>query len=356
MNHDLTQTNISNLILDDFDYDLPPELIAQYPSQNRSASRLMVLQTLNNQLSFQHQGFQQFCQLLKPYDLLIFNNTKVLKARLYGQKNTGGKIEALLERLIDEHQGIFQIKASHAPKIGETLFFSNYQAIVLERQDGFFKLQWQSKIDEVLQDIGHLPLPPYIKHSPENFDEERYQSIFAKEKGAVAAPTASLHFDEAIFSQLDQLKLQNIDYDFLTLHIGAGTFSPVRENNIQKHQMHAERYHITQNVTEKIKNCKKNNGRVIAIGTTSLRALESAYQKPDDICLSQDTQIFIYPGYQFKIVDALLTNFHLPKSTLFMLLSAFIGLDQAKAAYAEAIHEKYRFFSYGDAMFCEKNS
>jgi S-adenosylmethionine:tRNA ribosyltransferase-isomerase len=336
----------------DFDFYLPDELIAQFPAKNRSASRLLRLHGVSGALEDTH--FTELCDFIEAGDLLIFNNTQVIKARLAGQKSTGGIIEALVERIIDSHHVLAHIRSSKSPKPGTRLTFANaFEAEVESRQDDLFLLKILSDrpILDLLNEYGALPLPPYITHAADETDDERYQTVYAKIPGAVAAPTAGLHFDEAMLKRL-QDKGARIAY--VTLHVGAGTFQPVRVDNIHAHKMHSELYSVPQETVDLIEATKAAGKKVTAIGTTALRALESAAQSGEIKAGDGDTDIFITPGYQFKVVERLLTNFHLPKSTLLMLVSAFAGADNIKRAYQHAINEQYRFFSYGDAMLIER--
>jgi len=331
--------------IEHFNFSLPEELIAQAPTQIRSQSRLLVY-TYQEYLD---ENFYNLPKYINNNDLLVFNDTKVLKARVYGTKDTGGVIEILIERIIDTNQALVQIKANKSPQIGKNLYFGKYNARVIERILPFYKLEFNDDILKILDELGHLPLPPYIKRADNKNDEERYQTIFAKNLGAVAAPTASLHFDESIIKKLE---IKGVKYDYLTLHVGSGTFMPVKTEDITKHVMHTEPYALNNALIQNIKETKANGGKIIAVGTTALRALESAYNKDNVVKSFGETNIFITPGYKFNIVDGLITNFHLPKSTLLMLLSAFIGIDNMKKVYNHAIDSKYRFFSYGDAMLC----
>ena len=338
-----------------FNYELPERLIAQYPSDQRTDSRLLVLDAQGH---YSDHVFTDLHQFVQAGDVLVFNNTQVIKARLWGHKQTGGKVEILVERLLDNNRVLAHIKASKAPKAGSTLVVAD-QALhlkVLARHDALFELQFDQDVHTALEHYGQLPLPPYITHTPSATDEERYQTIYARHPGAVAAPTAGLHFDQQV---LDQLQRQGVHTAFVTLHVGAGTFQPVRATHIEDHQMHAERYTVPAASLALIQQAKANGKRIIAVGTTSVRALESAAQQlaqqPSTTGdLSGDTRIFITPGYTFNYVDALITNFHLPQSTLLMLVSALAGLEPIQAAYAHAVQNNYRFFSYGDAMFIEK--
>lgn len=337
----------------EFDFYLPTELIAQFPTKERSASRLLRLDGNSGLIS--HEHFIDICQFINAGELLIFNNTKVIKARLTGQKRSGGAIEALVERIIDEHHVLAHVRSSKSPKPGAHLIFANaFEAEVKARQDDLFLLRINSPkpILELLDEYGTLPLPPYIAHAADEFDDERYQTVFAKKPGAVAAPTAGLHFDEEVMSRL---KAKGVNIAYVTLHVGAGTFQPVRVDNINEHNMHSELYSVPFETIALIEATQKSGKKVTAIGTTALRALESAARSGELLAGDDETDIFITPGYKFKIVDRLLTNFHLPKSTLLMLVSAFAGLKNVKNAYQQAIDQKYRFFSYGDAMLIERN-
>ncbi len=336
----------------DFDFYLPDALIAQHPTQQRNASRLLHLAGQTGQL--QDKLFVDLPSFINAGDLLIFNDTRVIKARLFGAKSSGGAIEVLVERVLDAHHALVHIRASRAPKTGTILKLANaFEAEVLGRNDDLFHVKFLGEVPalDLLEQYGALPLPPYITHTAEAEDDERYQTVYAKHAGAVAAPTAGLHFDEAI---LEKLKATGVNIAYVTLHVGAGTFQPVRVDNIKDHKMHSEIYEISTETIDLINTTKKNGGSIIAVGTTSLRALESAAQHGAMKAGSNETNIFITPGFQFKVVDKLLTNFHLPKSTLLMLVSAFAGFDHIKNAYAHAIAQQYRFFSYGDAMLINK--
>ncbi len=302
------------------------------------------------------EHFIDICQFIDAGDLMIFNNTKVIKARLVGQKQSGGAIEALIERIIDEHHALAHIRASKSPKPGTRLIFANaFEAEVEARQEDLFLLRIDSPrpILELLDEYGALPLPPYITHAADEFDDERYQTVFAKDPGAVAAPTAGLHFDDDV---INRLKAKGVNVAYVTLHVGAGTFQPVRVDNINEHKMHSELYSVPTETLTLIKATQNAGKKVTAIGTTALRALESAARSGELLAGNGETDIFITPGYKFKVVDRLLTNFHLPKSTLLMLVSAFAGLENIQKAYQHAIQQKYRFFSYGDAMLLERNT
>jgi len=339
----------------DFNFDLPEELIAQFPVAERSASRLLVVD--GKQGTVKDSVFAQLIDFLDPGDLLVFNNTRVIPARLYGTKVTGGKVEVLIERITSENTAIAQIRASKAPKAGTVLILGKDKGIgfelqVIGRQGDMFELKFQlpeqQTIISLLEQFGHIPLPPYVKRADEETDFERYQTVFACEKGAVAAPTAGLHFDDEV---LEAIKAKGIEFAYVTLHVGAGTYQPVRVDNIKEHIMHAEYVQVSQATVDRINQTQKRGNRVIGVGTTSMRSLESAAQDGRIKAFDGDTDIFIYPGYRFNVVDGLVTNFHLPESTLFMLVSAFSGLETMKNAYAHAVDGKYRFFSYGDAMF-----
>ena len=333
----------------DFDFDLPADLIAQFPTAERGGGRLLHV----GMGALHDRWFRELPALMFPNDLLVMNNTRVIKARLFGAKATGGQVELLVERVLSEYEALAFIRASHAPQPGSTIDLDAQITLqVVARQDDLTRLVFPIPVLEVLERLGRLPLPPYIERPPEADDEARYQTVYANEPGAVAAPTAGLHFNE---SMLDRLREQGIRTAQLTLHVGAGTFQPVRVEALSDHVMHSERYTLPQTTVDAIEETRASGGRVVAVGTTSLRALEAAAQLGELRAGSDETRIFITPGYQFKVVDALLTNFHLPKSTLLMLVSAFAGVDAIRHAYAHAIAERYRFFSYGDAMFLERS-
>lgn len=332
----------------DFDYALPNELIAQQPLRKRSSSRLLHVNPVDQTIS--HLHFANLLNLLQQNDLLVFNDTKVIPARLYGVKATGGKIECLVERVLPQHQLMAHIRASKAPPIGSLIVLANaIEASVLDREGDLFKLQLHHKrpIFELLEQYGEVPLPPYIEHSPDETDKERYQTVYASRAGAIAAPTAGLHFDKEI---LQQLSAKQVAMTYVTLHVGAGTFQPVRVDDLDQHKMHSEYMELNKEVCEAVVHCKKNNGRVVAVGTTAVRSLETAASSGELKPYTGETNLFIRPGYQFKCVDALITNFHLPQSTLLMLVTALGGYNLVMRAYHEAVAEKYRFFSYGDAM------
>ena len=336
----------------DFDFYLPDRLIAQHPSSKRSASKLLHLDSPSNEIS--DELFIDLPNFLHAGDLLVFNDTRVIKARLFGTKATGGQIEILVERVLDTSHVLAHVRASRAPKSGNILRVADaFDAKVLGREDDLFHLQFLGELSvlDLLDQYGTLPLPPYITHEANDEDDTRYQTVYAKHAGAVAAPTAGLHFDESILSRLSE---KGIGIAYVTLHVGAGTFQPVRVDEIKDHKMHSEIYHISAETVAKIEATKSAGGKIIAVGTTSLRALESAALNGSLKAGSAETAIFITPGFQFKVIDKLLTNFHLPKSTLLMLVSAFAGFEQIKKVYAHAIEQEYRFFSYGDAMLLEK--
>lgn len=345
----------------DFHFDLPEELIARYPMEERTASRLLHLNGNSGELSDKH--FKDILDLVNPGDLLVFNNTRVIPARMFGRKQSGGKLEVLVERMLDDKRILAHVRCSKPPKPGTELFLGEkdeYSAVMLARHDALFEIEFKSEevVLDILNNIGHMPLPPYIDRPDEDADKERYQTVYNEKPGAVAAPTAGLHFDQPL---LEQIKAKGAEFAYVTLHVGAGTFQPVRVDNIHDHHMHAEYVEVPQEVVDAISATKARGGRIIAVGTTSVRSLESAAQN----ALKQgtplvpffgDTDIFIYPGYEFQIVEALVTNFHLPESTLIMLVSAFAGFDNVMKAYHHAVAERYRFFSYGDAMFIEKRN
>ncbi|MDF2690349.1 MAG: S-adenosylmethionine:tRNA ribosyltransferase-isomerase [Gammaproteobacteria bacterium] len=334
--------------LSDFDYELPKELIAVKPLAERSASRLLVLNKDNGEIS--HRKFADIVEFLNPGDLLVFNNSKVIPARIYAKKPTGGQVEILIERVLSEHKILAHVRASKSPKAGTVLIAQEGSELVCQgRENDLFvlSLSGHKNIWQLMEEVGHMPLPPYIERHDEDFDKERYQTVYAEPRGSVAAPTAGLHFDQAL---LDQIKSKGVEFAYVTLHVGAGTFQPVRVDNILEHKMHSETIEVPIDTVAKIEAAKKNGKRVIAVGTTSVRSLESAAQAGKLKAYTGETQIFIYPGYKFQVIDAMITNFHLPQSTLLMLVSAFAGSEHIRHAYAQAIKERYRFFSYGDAM------
>ncbi|CAG9177017.1 tRNA preQ1(34) S-adenosylmethionine ribosyltransferase-isomerase QueA [Cupriavidus respiraculi] len=339
------------LTLSDFDFPLPPELIAQTALPDRSASRLLVVQRDDSDGAARliDRAFTDIVDYLRPGDLLVFNDTRVIKARFFGHKASGGKIEVLVERVQDERTVLAQVRASKTPPEGSTLRLAEaFDVVVGPRVDQFFTLRFPEPALDLIERFGRLPLPPYIEHDPDAYDESRYQTVYARNPGAVAAPTAGLHFDDALFARLDGMGVRRA---FLTLHVGAGTFQPVRTENVAEHKMHSEWYAISDELAQAVRETRAAGGRVIAVGTTSLRALESAAAADGTLAAgSGDTDIFITPGYRFRLVDALITNFHLPKSTLLMLVSALAGIEPIRAAYRHAVAQRYRFFSYGDAM------
>ncbi|QLB12851.1 S-adenosylmethionine:tRNA ribosyltransferase-isomerase [Bisgaardia hudsonensis] len=356
------------MLLSDFYFNLPDELIARYPTPNRRASRLLQLNGENGEIS--HRTFSDVVDLINEGDLVIFNNTRVIPARMFGRKASGGKIEVLVERVLTDTRFLAHIRSSKAPKEKAELFLgedklgenNGVKMIMVARHDNLFELEIAEKTTpllDVLQKIGHMPLPPYIDRPDEEADQERYQTVYNKVPGAVAAPTAGLHFDDEL---LEQLKNKGVNFAFVTLHVGAGTFQPVRVKNIENHKMHAEYVEVSQNVVDAILATKAKGKRVIAVGTTSVRSIESAALETENKGNGNliepyfsDTSIFIYPGKKFRIIDCLITNFHLPESTLIMLVSAFAGYSHTMNAYKSAVENHYRFFSYGDAMFITKN-
>lgn len=343
-----------------FHYHLPDPLIAATPCIERTSSRLLCLAGETGELS--HRGFRDLLDLVQPGDLMVFNNTRVLPARLLGHKPSGGKVEVLVERVLNAQEVLAHVRASKAPQVGAELLFGEkfgdadnlLKIEMLGREDDLFHLRFDSRhtVHEWLGLLGHMPLPPYIQRADNAADHERYQTVYAQTLGAVAAPTAGLHFDEPMLAALKQ---RGVEMAFVTLHVGAGTFKPVRADDIRDHIMHSEWLEVTQAVCDAVEQAKKRGGRVIAVGTTSVRCLETAAQSGELKPFSGDTNIFIYPGYPFRIVDALVTNFHLPESTLLMLVSAFAGYTNTMRAYAEAVAQQYRFFSYGDAMWITRN-
>lgn len=335
--------------LSDFDYQLPQELIAQAPASERTESRLLHL----NGGQPVDRRFADFPDLLRPGDLLVFNNTRVMPARLYGRKETGGQVEILVERVLDPQRVLAHVRASKSPKPGTRLLLGDRVMEVLGRDDALFDLRLSGAGDiyELMAEQGHMPLPPYIEREDEAFDQERYQTVYARETGAVAAPTAGLHFDRAM---LDGLRARGIETAEVTLHVGAGTFQPVRVENLDEHVMHSEWLQVDEQVCERVAGTQRRGGRVVAVGTTSVRSLETAAASGELRPYAGETRLFIRPGYEFRVVDVLLTNFHLPRSTLLMLVSAFAGYEPVMAAYRHAVEQRYRFFSYGDAMLLER--
>ncbi len=368
------------MTLDDFDYDLPSELIAQMPARERTASRLLHLDGCTGEL--RDMQFPQLADLVEPHDLIVLNDTRVIKARMLGRRATGGKLELLVERVLAANEALVQMRVSHSPRSGETITLDGgVTATVLQKKSGFFHLRFEcADLFEMLERHGAVPLPPYIGHEPDAEDRARYQTVYARSPGAVAAPTAGLHFDEGL---LDALRARGIAIAYVTLHVGAGTFQPVRASNVAEHEMHSEWYDVPRATADAINAARAAGGRVLAIGTTTLRALESsAIPSPPAGARAErgvvrsgaheaspsraerglvnagagETKLFITPGFRFRVVDRLLTNFHLPKSTLLMLVSAFGGFDNIRRAYAHAIAGRYRFYSYGDAMLIERNA
>lgn len=341
----------------DFDFDLPAELIANYPTEERSQSRLLVVEGSEGKLA--HRSFADVYELVNENDLLVFNDTKVVPARLFAKKESGGKLEILFERMIDSHTFLAHVRSSRSPKEGSKIVVDtddgSTQVIEMKgRQNALFILETQSlEVFQLLEKYGHIPLPPYIERGDEDMDQDRYQTVYADKPGAAAAPTAGLHFDDEL---IERLKAKGVDTAFVTLHVGAGTFQPVKVDDIKDHEMHSEWIEVTQDVVDKVTATRRKGGRVICVGTTSVRSLESASQSGELKAFTGDTEIFIFPGYEFKSVDALITNFHLPKSTLLMLVSAFSGQANILNAYEQAVANKYRFFSYGDAMFLNPSS
>ena len=338
--------------LSEFDYDLPPELIAQHPPAERTASRLLHVDARTGEL--RDRAFAELVSLLDPADLLVVNDTRVIKARLHGRKDTGGEVEVLVERVLDAHRALAQVRASKTPRTGSALLLGKgVRAEVMGRHGEFFELRFEEGVLDVLAREGEVPLPPYITHAAVGEDESRYQTVYARVPGAVAAPTAGLHFDESL---LGRLRDKGVGFAAITLHVGAGTFQPVRVDDLSQHVMHAEWYSVPQATVEAIRRTREKKGRVVAVGTTALRALEAAAAGGEEgvpVAGTAETRLFIVPGYRFRVVDRLVTNFHLPRSTLLMLVSAFAGPETIRRAYAHAIAERYRFFSYGDAMLLD---
>tara|TARA_R110000737_G_scaffold261473_2_gene269620 strand:+ start:733 stop:1782 length:1050 start_codon:yes stop_codon:yes gene_type:complete len=337
--------------LSDFAFDLPDELIARHPLAERRSSRLLCLEGPSGALSDRH--FADLLDYLRPGDLMVFNNTRVIPARLFGRKETGGQLEVLVERVLDEYRVLAHIRSSKSPKPGSRILLDGEGvAEMVARHDALFELRFAEPVLPLLDRIGHMPLPPYIDRPDEEADRERYQTVYAKRQGAVAAPTAGLHFDQALLQAIADKGVATAE---VTLHVGAGTFQPVRVERIEDHVMHQEWLEVGPEVVAAVEQCKARGGRVIAVGTTSVRSLESAARDGQIKPFTGDTDIFLYPGKTFHVVDALVTNFHLPESTLLMLVSAFAGYPETMAAYAAAVAGGYRFFSYGDAMFITRN-
>ncbi|GMV60364.1 MAG: S-adenosylmethionine:tRNA ribosyltransferase-isomerase [Betaproteobacteria bacterium] len=344
------------LTVADFDYELPSDLIAQHPLPDRAASRL--LHVARDRLT--DLAFTDLERLVAPGELLVFNDTKVIKARLLGRKPTGGKVEVLVERIVEPRRALALVRTSHTPKPGQAFVFGDRDpvtATVLGREQDFFVLVFDGEVFAALERHGHVPLPPYIAHPDDAQDAARYQTVYAARPGAVAAPTAGLHFTQPL---LERLRARGVEFAHVTLHVGAGTFQPVRVERIRDHVMHSEWYEIAPTAADAINRALAEGRRVTAVGTTSLRALESAaIDAPDGVRVqsgARETQLFVVPGFRFRVVDRLITNFHLPRSTLLMLVSAFAGIERIRSAYAHAIAQRYRFFSYGDAMLLERGS
>jgi len=331
----------------DFCYELPQRLIARHPLKERATSRLLVV---GEKGDLQDRHFADIVSLIKPGDLLVFNDTRVIPARLFGHKNTGGRVEILVERLLADDLVLAHLRASKTPRAGAGIQLQNGFACVVEgRRDDLFVLRFTGAgVFEVLEQVGHVPLPPYIDRPDIPVDQERYQTVFARKPGAVAAPTAGLHFDDVLLSRLEA---NGVAMAYVTLHVGAGTFQPVRVENLEDHRMHSECYEVSESTVEAVEAARRRGGRVIAVGTTAVRSLESASRGGVLAACRGETNLFIRPGYEFKSVDALITNFHLPESTLLMLVCAFAGYETVMTAYQHAIEENYRFFSYGDGMF-----
>ena len=335
----------------DFTFQLPDSQIARHPLAERRASRLLVLDGPTGRL--EHRGFADLLGYLRPGDLMVFNNTRVIPARLFGQKDTGGRVEVLVERVLDGSRVLAHIRSSKSPKPATRIHIDGGgEALMLARHDALFELQFDEEVLPLLDRVGHMPLPPYIDRPDESADRERYQTVYAQRAGAVAAPTAGLHFDAELLAAIAD---KGVESAFVTLHVGAGTFQPVRVERIEEHHMHREWLEVSPDVVDAVAACRGRGGRVVAVGTTSVRSLESAARDGVLKPFSGDTDIFLYPGKPFHVVDALVTNFHLPESTLLMLVSAFAGYPETMAAYAAAVAEGYRFFSYGDAMFITRN-
>lgn len=334
--------------LSDFRYELPPELIAQQPLAERSASRLLVADARRGAL--EDRVFRDLPELLAPGDLLVFNDTRVIPARLFGRKDSGGEVEILIERVLGAHEALVQLRASKTPKAGRHIDLADGTRVrIRAREDGFWRVAFETDepLEQVLARVGHMPLPPYIDRADTAADRERYQTVYADKPGAVAAPTAGLHFDAPLLERLDAM---GVGRAFVTLHVGAGTFQPVRVDDPTRHQMHREWIEVDQGLLDRIAATRAGGGRVVAVGTTVVRALETCAASGEPRACRGDTQIFIYPGHRFRMIDALVTNFHLPESTLMMLVSAFAGREFVLGAYRHAVAQRYRFFSYGDAM------
>lgn len=332
----------------DFHFELPDQLIAQYPMAERSASRLLVFDPVEDRR--EDRVFRDIESLLNPGDLLVFNNTRVIPARLFGEKESGGKLEALIERVLTEHEALAHLKSSRSPKPGQWVTLGGARAEVVGREGRLFHLRFETTqtVLELLDDAGHMPLPHYMERDDAEEDRERYQTVYAERPGAVAAPTAGLHFDDPL---LERLRSKGVRFAYVTLHVGAGTFQPVKVDDVTSHVMHSEYIEVPEDTVDAVRETRAQGNRVVAVGTTSVRSLESASQSGDIAPFQGDSDIFIYPGYEFRSVDAMITNFHLPESTLIMLVSAFAGQAGTLATYEHAVREQYRFYSYGDAMF-----
>jgi len=337
----------------DFSFELPDELIARYPVAERSASRLLALDPDTGRLS--DHIFRDIEGMLEEGDLLVFNNTRVIPARLFGEKLSGGRLEALVERVLDEHEVLAHLRSSRSPKPGQQIRLGDVLVDVIGREGALFHLRFNDDrpVFDILEAIGHMPLPPYMDRDDAEEDRDRYQTVYAEKPGAVAAPTAGLHFDEPL---MERLRNKGVRFAFVTLHVGAGTFQPVKVDNVHEHVMHSEYIEVSQDVVDAVKATRATGKRVVAVGTTSVRSLESASQSGDIAAFAGDSQIFIYPGYEFRSVDAIVTNFHLPESTLIMLISAFAGREHTLQAYDHAVQNQYRFYSYGDAMFLSRRA
>jgi S-adenosylmethionine:tRNA ribosyltransferase-isomerase len=345
----------TGLRLDAFDFELPEALIAQHPAPSRTASRLLRVDAAAGAGARPRLSDLRFADLpglVGAGDLLVLNDTRVIPARLLGVKDSGGRVEALVERVTGEHEALAMVRASKAPKLGSRLYFDAHAATVRAREGEFYRLAFDDAVHQVLERVGRIPLPPYITHAPEALDRERYQTVYARVPGSVAAPTAGLHFDDALLAKLGE---HGVDTTRITLHVGAGTFQPVRTERVAEHRMHSERYVVPPAAADAIAAARARGGRVIAVGTTALRTLESAASEDGSLrAQAGETALFITPGYRFRVVDRLITNFHLPRSTLLMLVCAFAGTEAIRAAYAHAIAHRYRFFSYGDAMILDR--
>jgi S-adenosylmethionine:tRNA ribosyltransferase-isomerase len=342
------------MLVSDFEFDLPPELIARYPLPERGASRLLRLDGTTGDIS--HGYFTDLLDLLTDKDLLVLNDTRVIPARMWAHKESGGQVEMLVERILDDHRILAHLRVSKSPKPQSYLLVAEgIRFEVLGRQEDLYELRCEDArtVLEVIERIGAIPLPPYFEREPEESDKERYQTIYAEHKGSVAAPTAGLHFDAAMFTKLQE---KGVQIAYLTLHVGAGTFAPVRVEQVEKHHMHSETIQINADLCAKVNAAKARGGRVVAVGTTSARSLETASRSGQIQPFFGTTDIFIYPGFQFQCVDVLITNFHFPRSTLLMLVAAFAGFAHMQAAYREAVNQAYRFFSYGDAMFVTRQT